>query len=108
MKKSVFLLALPLVILVAWCWDDKIDITDTNFDVETCDKYFELMNCILENDGDETYTEEMREELKQEVKDMQAEWELLDEEELSEKCSTELARFEEIRDRIEEIWCSIQ
>ena len=108
MKKSVFLLALPLVILVAWCWNDKIDITDTNINVETCDKYFELMDCILENDADENYTEEMRDELRQEVKDMQAEWESLDQEELSEKCNDELSKFEEIEDRLEEIWCSIK
>ena len=48
MKKSVFLLALALVVLVVWCWKkDKIDITDNNIDVEICDKYFELMNCVL-------------------------------------------------------------
>lgn len=108
MKKSVFLLALPLVILVAWCWSNKIDITDTEFNVESCDKYFELMDCILENDNDETYSEEMRDELRQEVKDMQEEWNGMDEESLDEQCSSQLASFEEIEDRLEEIWCSIK
>ena len=108
MKKSVFLLALPLVILVAWCWDNKIDITDTNINVETCDKYFELMDCILENDADENYTEEMRDELRANIKSMQEEWSTLDDEELADTCSTELAKYEKIEDRLEEIWCSIK
>lgn len=109
MKKSVFLLALALVVLVVWCWKkDKIDITDNNIDVEICDKYFELMNCVLENDGDETYTEEMRKELKQEIKDVQAEWELLEQDELHEKCSAGFNKFYEIEDRLNEIWCPIK
>jgi hypothetical protein len=33
------------------------------------------MDCILENDNDETYSEEDRNELRQSVKDMQSEWE---------------------------------
>ena len=107
MKKSVFLLALSLVILVAWCWDKKIDITDTEFNVESCDKFFALVDCILENDKDETYSEEMRNELRQEVKDMQEKWNGLDEESLDEQCTSQLASFEEIDDRLKEIWCSI-
>jgi len=108
MKKLAFISVLPLVILIAWCWKDKIDITDTNIDVETCDKYFELMDCIIENDWDENYTEEMRDELRQEVKDMQSEWELLDDDVLAEQCSNELSKFESIENRLEEIWCSIK
>ena len=109
MKKSVFLLALSLVIFIAWCWkEDKVDITDNNIDVEVCDKYFELMNCVLENDGDETYTEEMREELKQEIKNIQAEWEWLGQDELHEKCNAGFNKFYEIEDRLNEIWCPIK
>ena len=108
MKKTAFLLALPLVILLTWCWSNKIDITETEFNVESCDKYFELMDCILENDDDETYSDEMRDELRQEVKDMQESWNTEDEESLDEKCNSQLEVFEEIEDRLEEIWCSIK
>lgn len=106
MKKSALLLALPLVILLAWCWN-KIDITDTNIEVESCNKYFELMDCILENDNDETYSEEDRNELRQSVKDMQSEWEWLDEDELDVQCTSQLAQFERISDRLDQIGCSL-
>ena len=106
MKKTTLLFALPLVVLVAWCWSNKIDITDTEFHVESCDKYFELMDCILENDDDETYSDEMRDELRQEVKDMQESWNSLNESELDEQCSSQLDNFKQIEDRLNEIWCS--
>jgi hypothetical protein len=61
------------------------------------------MDCILENDDDETYSEGMRDELRQEVKDMQESWNTEDEETLDEKCNSQLAVFEEIEDRLEEI-----
>jgi hypothetical protein len=32
----------------------------------------------------------------------------MDEESLDEQCSSQLASFEEIEDRLEEIWCSIK
>ena len=108
MKKSAFLLALPVVILLSWCGSDKIDVTDTNIEVDVCNEYFELMDCILENDNDANYTEEMRDELRLKIKDMQTEWEWLDEEELSNKCSTELVKFESIEERLEAIWCSLK
>ena len=113
MRKSVFLLALALVISLAWCWkgNNKIDITDNNIGVDVCDRYFELMDCILENDNDETYTEEMRDELRLRIKDMQAEWEWLSKDELSDKCTTELGKFEdneEVKGLLDNIWCSLK
>jgi cell division protein FtsB len=45
----------------------------------------------------------MRDELRQEVKDMQSEWELLDDDVLAEQCSNELSKFESIENRLEEI-----
>ena len=40
----------------------KIDVTDTGFeyDVAVCDKYFELVGCIIDRDTNENYTKEMR------------------------------------------------
>jgi len=106
MKKLSFLFGLSLIILLSGC-GNKIDITDTDFDVESCDKYFELMECILENDKDETYSEDDRNELRQDIKDQQEEWSGLNEDELDYTCSTELAKFETIKDRLDEIWCSL-
>lgn len=111
MKKITYLAFLFVVVFLIGCGskheeEEKIDITDTEFNVETCDKYFELMNCILENDSYEVYTEEMRNELRKLIKDMQTEWEWLDQEELHEKCNAELEKYGEIKDRLEEIWCS--
>lgn len=109
MKKYAFLLALPLIILVAGCNnDEKIDITDTNIDLESCDKYFEMMECVLQNDNDEDYTESERNQLRQTVKDKQAEWEWLDQEILDEKCNLELEKFNAIEDRLENIWCALK
>lgn len=109
MKKYVFLSILTLIIVVAGCSkQEKIDITDNDFNVESCDKYFEMMECILQNDDDENYTDSERDHLRQTVKDMQAEWEWLDYDELDEKCNSELAVFEKIEDRLEAIWCSIK
>ena len=108
MKKFGLLAVLPLVLLVAGCGSNKIDITDTDIDVAQCDQYFELMECILENDTDASYTEEMRDELRANIKSMQEEWSTLDDEELADTCSTELAKYVKIEDRLEEIWCSIK
>lgn len=109
MKKLWILGILPLVILLAGCslWNKKIDITDNNIDVESCNKYFEIMDCILENDNDSTYDESTRNELREAVKVMQSEWENLDEESLDETCTAELDKFIKIQDSLNEIGCYI-
>ncbi len=111
MEKITYPALLFLVIFLAGCswWnkkEEKIDITDTNFSVETCDSYFGLMNCIIENDNSETYTEEMRNELKKRIKDIQSDWEWLNHDVLYEKCKIELSKYNEIEDRLEKIWCN--
>ena len=108
MKKLWVLSLLSLVILLAGCsWGKKIDITDNNIDVESCNKYFEVMDCILENDKDTTYTEDMRNALREDVKVMQSEWEKLDEETLDETCRNELSKFEAIKSTLTEIGCYV-
>lgn len=107
MKKICFLVCLSLIFFVSGC-DDKIIITDTDFDVKSCDRYFELMDCILENDDDKTYTKEMRDELRMKVKSIQEEWNELNEEELDERCTSELSRFYQIEEQLDEIWCPIE
>ena len=106
MKKFVFLCVMSLVIIIAGC-SKKMDITDNNLNVESCDKYFELMDCVLINENDERYTTEMRDELREYVKSIQEEWESLDEETLDKKCSDELLKFETMSDRLNEIGCSM-
>lgn len=111
MKKLTFLLALSLIIILSWCWNNSenngvIDITDTNIEVDVCNEYFELMDCILENDKDEDYTPERRDALRQQIKDMQDSWEWLSDEDVANICSEKLSAFDQIEDRLEEIWCS--
>ena len=74
----------------------KIDVTKTDFEynVGICDEYFELVECIIDNDTDERYTEQMRIDLKNEVKQIQEEWKIFSEEELTIKCTEELAKFD--------------
>jgi len=106
MKKLWLVAIVCLTVLVVGC-SKKIDITDNNLNVESCDRYFKLMDCILENDADEKYTDEMRNELRQNVKSIQEEWENLDKESLDEMCIWEIEKFESIRDSLNEIGCSI-
>ena len=39
---------------------------------------------------------------------MQNEWNQLNEDELDERCTTELHRFELIKEQLDEIWCYIE
>ena len=110
MKKLPFLLALPLSLLLIWCGEDRIDVTDTWFDynVEICDKYFKLVECIIDNDDNQKYTKQMRIDLKNEIKQVQWEWRQLDEEELTKKCSEELTKFEPLEDNLNSFGCSVK
>ena len=96
MKKLSFLLVLSFVLFMFWCWKDKVDVSDTDFDydVKICDKYFELVECIIDKDTNPKYTKQMREDLKKEVKSMQDEWKQLNEQELTRKCTEGLETFE--------------
>ena len=107
MKKTSFLLGLSLMLFISGC-TGNFDIIDTSFNVESCDKYFSLMKCVLENDKSEDWTKERREKLVQSIKDMQNEWNQLNEDELDERCTTELHRFELIKEQLDEIWCYIE
>jgi len=108
MKKCAIFTILPLVLLIAGCGWNKIDIRDTEFDVESCNKYFELVDCIFEKDTDESYSEEMRDELRQEVKDMQDSRKNYSDEELDNMCSSELEVLKWIESNLNEIGCYIK
>ena len=108
MKKFSCLAALCVVLFTAGCsFNKKVDITDTGLEVESCNQYFSLMECILENESDDTYSPEKRDELREEIKELQASWAELDEETLDNTCSAELAKFSALKDSLAEIWCSI-
>ena len=76
MKKLSFLLIFSLVLLVFGCWKKKIDITETEFeyDVDVCDRYFQLAECIIDNDKNKNWTKEMKDELRVAIKNRQEEW----------------------------------
>ena len=120
MKKSLLFLVITLIIvilvvIVLVFWKKKkignIDITETNFDyqVDICDKYFELAECIIDRDTDERFTRQMRIDLKNEVKLMQEKWKNLTEEELFNKCTEELAKFDsdEMKNKLKSFGCSL-
>lgn len=120
MKKKSLLLIIPLIIIIIIVIlvvhkNDKvsnIDITDTGFeyDVIICDEYFELVECIINKDTDENYTKQMRIDLKNEVKQMQEEWKSFGREELTKKCTEELAKFEndEMKNKLKSFGCSLK
>ena len=95
----VFLLLLSLCIIVSWQNNDEekieVNITDTDFqyDVAICDRYFELIECILERDTNVNWTLEMRQEFRDYIKEIQEERKLLTEKELYKKCKDALEDF---------------
>ena len=111
MNKVPLLLGLFLVLLLSgcgWWWKEKVDITDTDFeyDVAVCDKYFELVECIIDKDTNVDYNQQMRLDLKNEIKKMQEEWKQLNEGELMNKCTEELSKYEKIEDNLNSFGCS--
>jgi len=85
----------------------EVDITETSFNVESCDKYFHLLDCILNNDDDKQYSKDDRKELREYIKLMQNGWTWLDEETIDKNCTDELAKFSEMKSELSEIWCSL-
>ena len=97
---AIFLLILSVVVFISLKNDDEdaveIDVRDTGFeyDVAICDRYFELVECIIDRDTNENWTQEMRQEFKGEVKKIQEEWKQLNKEDLTKKCTEVLENFE--------------
>lgn len=107
MKKLSFLLVLPLVLLVFWCWKDKVDITDTDFEyeVDVCDEYFELAECIIDNTKNEDWTENLKNDLRLEIKMQQDERKSLSEDQLTRNCSGMLDNILVNPTELIELWC---
>ena len=108
MKKVSFLLIFSLVLLVFGCWKKKIDITETEFeyDVDVCDRYFQLAECIIDNDKNKNWTKEMKDELRVATKNMQEEWKALSEDELTNKCIEMTDALLKNSGYLSDIWCS--
>lgn len=109
MKNTKLILLLPCILLIAWCsrWDKKTNIVDTNIEIESCNKYFHLIDCIIDKDNDSSYSDNMREELRQEIKTLQSQRELLDKDTLDQKCQNELKKYDDKLDELKSIWCRI-
>ena len=109
MKKLSLLWVLLLVIFVAgcsWWWkkEQEASVTKAEIDVESCNNYFDLVNCIIDNDTDTSYSEEDRQIIRDGVNDMRNSWDTLDE-----MCRKEISKFEweEMREYISQIGCSL-
>lgn len=116
MKKLSLLWVLLLVVFVAgcsWWWKKENNIEKTKANIEVCDKYFDLVNCVIDNDTDTKYSQETRETIKEAVNDMRESWASLDDDSEAEMCSTELDKlmkgfeWEEMTDYLANIGCSI-
>ena len=107
MKKLSLLVVLCLIVLAAFLWLfifwkkdntnlEDIDVTETWFEynIAVCDKYFNLIECIIDNDPNENWDQQMKLETKAKVKEMQDEWKELDEDELIKKCTNALESYE--------------
>ena len=97
MRKILVITCIFSIFLITGCSlksNKKIDITDTSFNVDSCDKYFNLLDCILDNDDNVEYTKEDRKELREYIKTMQEEWSGLDENVLDKNCLEGIANFE--------------
>ena len=110
MKKILIWSILPLIILIVIVLyilnkKDKIDVKDTGFvyEVDVCDEYFELVECIIDKSGNADYTKQMRIDLKNEVKQMQEKWKNYSKEELTKRCTDELSMFYDDKKMVEEL-----
>lgn len=101
---------MSVTILIAGCslfGNKKTNITNLKYDVESCNTYFRVIDCVLENDNDAYYTEEDREDVRKEVKELQEAYMQLDTDTLSEVCDERLAGFVPYKDEFAKIGCSL-
>ncbi len=112
MKKIAIISILPLFFLIAWCWDKKTEITNTDslkeYNSESCNKYFEIADCIIENEVDPSRTDEMRESLRQEIVEIQSSRSGKDADTIENDCKNTLSTFYDIKDHLTEIGCNIE
>lgn len=112
MEKFTCLTFVFLVLFLTGCGskhkeEEKIDITDIKFNVEVCNKYYELAECVIDKSQNINWTWDMKDQLRNNIKLEQDEWSKLSEDELVKQCSYKLSRLEAAPD-LDEIWCSIK
>ena len=114
MKKFWLLWILLLVIFVAgcsWFWKkenaEERNVAKAEINVESCNDYFELVNCIIDNDTDNSYSAEDREVIRDGVNDMRESWATLDDDTLDQMCSAEISKFDWMKEYLSEIGCSL-
>ena len=113
MKKLSLLWVLLWIAVVSCtlvgCWkkEQESNVTKNEINVESCDTYFELVNCIIDNDTDESYSDEDRELIRQWVQDMRDGWASLDDEALDQMCTAEISKFDSMKDYLSQIGCSL-
>lgn len=108
MKKFVLLGTLATIVFVAWC-NTKTDtnLTSGDFEVESCNQYFQLASCILDNDPNEAYTPEVRADLKNTLQNAKNEWLEKENDELEWLCVENLNVFNWMDAELAEIWCNL-
>ena len=112
MKKLSLLGVLLLIVIVAGCswWSKKekeSNVVKNEINVESCNNYFELVNCIIDNDTDTSYSEEDRQVIRDGVEDMRDSWASLDDDTLDEMCTKEISKFDSMKDYLAQIGCSL-
>jgi hypothetical protein len=110
MKKFMLLITLPIILIISWCWDeDDVSVTDFEYDVSACDKYFEIAECILNNAENPDWDKDLKNELRQMIKQQQEQWKQLSEKELVKNCTKWLANYDnkESRELLESLGCSL-
>lgn len=108
MKKFMLLWTLVTMVILAGCnSNNDVNLTSGDFEVESCNQYFKLVSCILDNDPNEAYTTEVRADLKNTLQNTKNEWLEKNVEELEWLCSSNLAVFEWMSEELAEIWCSL-
>ena len=110
MRKIAMFTLLSMAVLIAGCsWfgNKKTNITNVKYDVESCNTYFRVIDCVLENDHNAYYSEEDREDVRKEVKELQEAYKQLDNDILTEVCDKRLAEFIQFKDEFTKIGCSL-
>lgn len=115
MKKLSLLWVLLWIAVIsctlAGCWkkEQASNVTKNEINVESCNTYFELVNCIIDNDTDASYSEEDRKVIREWVEDMRDGRASLDDETLDEMCIKEISKFEweQMKEYLSNIGCSI-
>ena len=102
------MLVLFYTFLLVWCWKSEISAQEPvfDYDVDICDKFFEVSNCIIDNTKNSSWTQEKKDELRNAILLRQEQWKTLSRDQLEEECSSILSVLKNASD-LDELWCQI-